>query len=88
MFKKIHESHMGINKCKSRARDVLFWIGMASQIEDFIRKFSIYQEYQKVQRKEPMIETDLPERTWSKVAADIFHMKVNTYLLLVDYYSK
>jgi hypothetical protein len=88
MLKKIHESHMGINKCKSRARDVLFWIGMASQIEDFIRKFSIYQEYQKVQRKEPMIETDLPERTWSKVAADIFHMKVNTYLLLVDYYSK
>jgi hypothetical protein len=55
MLKQIHESHMGVNKCKSRARDVLFWIGMASQIEDFIRKFSIYQEYQKVQSKEPMI---------------------------------
>jgi hypothetical protein len=69
MLKKIHESHMGINKCKSRARDVLFWIGMASQIEDFISKCSICQEYQKVQSKELMIETDLPERTWSKVAA-------------------
>jgi hypothetical protein len=43
MLKKIHESHMGINKCK---RDVLFWIGMASQIEDFISKCSICQEYQ------------------------------------------
>ena len=79
MLKKIYESHMGINKCKSRANDVLFWIGMASQIEDFISKCSICQEYQKIQSKEPMIETDLPERSWSKVAADIFHMKDNYY---------
>ena len=32
---------MGINKWKSKASDVLFWIGMASQIEDFISKCSI-----------------------------------------------
>ena len=35
-----------------------------------------------------MIETDLPERPWSKVAADIIHMKDNDHLLLMDYYSK
>jgi hypothetical protein len=79
---------MGINKCKSRASDVLFWIGMASHIEDFISKCSICQEYQKVQSNEPMIETDLPEKPWSKVAADLFHMKYNDHLLLMDYYSK
>ena len=79
---------MGINKCKSRASDVLFWIGMASHIEDFISKCSICQEYQKVQSKELMIETDLPEKPWSKVAADLFHMKYNDHLLLMDYYSK
>jgi hypothetical protein len=61
---------------------------MASQIEDFISKCSICQEYQKVQSKEPMIETDLPERPWSKVAADIIHMKDNDHLLLMDYYYK
>jgi len=88
MLTKIHESHMGINKCKSRARDILFWNGMASQIEDLISKCSICQENQKSQSKEPMITAELPERPWSKVAADIFHLNDNNYMLIVDYYSK
>jgi len=28
MLEKIHVSHMGIVKCKRRAKDVLFWPGM------------------------------------------------------------
>ncbi|VDI06076.1 Hypothetical predicted protein [Mytilus galloprovincialis] len=88
MLNKIHESHMGINKCKARARYVLFWNGMAAQIKDFISKCSTCQENQKEQTKEPMIESELPERPWSKVAADIFHLDGNDYILIVDYYSK
>lgn len=60
---------------------------MASQIEDLISKCSICQENQKSQSKEPMITAELPERPWSKVAADIFHLNDN-YMLIVDYYSK
>ncbi|CAC5402739.1 unnamed protein product [Mytilus coruscus] len=37
MLDKIHESHLGIVKCKSRARDVLFWIGMGQDIEDKVK---------------------------------------------------
>ena len=33
MLAIIHESYLGINKCKSRARDSLFWISMASKVE-------------------------------------------------------
>lgn len=33
MLDKIHESHLGIVKCKARARDVLFWIGMSGDIK-------------------------------------------------------
>ena len=33
MLEKIHGSHQGIVKSKQRAQDVLFWPGMATQIE-------------------------------------------------------
>ena len=33
MLKLIYGSRLGIDKCKRQARDVLYWPGMASQIE-------------------------------------------------------
>ena len=36
MLSQIHESHLGITKCKQRARELLFCPGMASQIEEQI----------------------------------------------------
>ena len=33
MLKKIHNAHLGIEKCKRRARDILFWPGMNAEIE-------------------------------------------------------
>jgi len=35
-LKHIHNSHLGIEKCKCRARDVLFWPGMTSQMQEMI----------------------------------------------------
>ena len=36
MLHKIHSSHLGVEKCKRRARDVMFWPGMAAQIQDTV----------------------------------------------------
>ena len=41
MLDRIHESHQGIVKYKQRARDILFWSGMLSQIEDKVFKCTI-----------------------------------------------
>lgn len=41
MLQRIHESHLGIVKYKERARDVMFWPGMAKQIEDVVLKCAI-----------------------------------------------
>ena len=55
MLERIHQDHMGIEKSKRRARDVLYWPGMNSQISDKIAKCSICLEHQKQNTKEPMI---------------------------------
>lgn len=42
----VHESHLGIVKCKSRARECMYWPGMAVQIEDKVSKCHICAEVQ------------------------------------------
>ena len=43
----IHESHFGIEKCKSRARDVVYWPGMSTAIERMVAKVSVCLNYQR-----------------------------------------
>lgn len=38
--------------------------------------------------REPMIPSDLPNRTWGRVRADLFNLHGTTYLVVVDYYSR
>ncbi|CAC5401780.1 unnamed protein product [Mytilus coruscus] len=88
MLDKIHESHLGIVKSKSRARDVLFWIGMGQDIEDKVKACGLCAQHQSLNAKEPMLMPEIPERPWSKLATDLFEYQKQHYLLVVDYYSK
>ena len=85
MLDRIHESHQGIVKCKQRARDILFWPGMSSQIED---KCSICNQFQRAQPKESMVIQELTDRLWAKIGSDLFEFNGAHYPLSVDYNSK
>ena len=88
MLDLIHQSHLGIVKCISRAKEVLFWIGMGQDIERKVRSCGICAEYQNQNAKEPMLTPEIPDRPWSKLGIDLFELKSNNYLLVVDYLSK
>ena len=45
MLKQIHRSHIGIEGCLRRAREVLYWPPMNSKVKDFVSKCSICQSY-------------------------------------------
>ncbi|KAK3084719.1 hypothetical protein FSP39_017965 [Pinctada imbricata] len=85
---KLHESHLGIVKTKQRAREIIFWPGMTSNIEDVIQKCATCNKFQRSNPHQPLIPQEIPDLPWSKVGADLFHFKNNEYLLCVDYYSK
>ena len=87
MVKLLHQSHMGMVLMKRRARDVMFWNGMNSLIDELVSKCDTCLRHRNNQPKEPMMMHPIPDRPWSKVGADIFELNGKHYLLLVDYYS-
>ena len=88
MLQRIHQGHLGRDKCLTTAKEVLFWPGMSKQIIDMVSRCETCNEYQKSQQKEPMIGHDVPILPWEKVGTDIFQFDGKNYLLIVDYYSR
>ena len=88
MLQRIHQGHMGIEKSKRRARDVLYWPGMNSQISGTISRCTICLEHQRQNTKEPMISSRIPSKNWEMVATDLFTWDKSEYLIVVDYHSR
>ncbi len=71
ILESIHASHLGMEKCKARARPVLYWPGMSQDIEDTVDKCIIHRKYRKNHQREPMIQHGIPDRPSAKVGSDI-----------------
>ncbi|XP_061876955.1 uncharacterized protein K02A2.6-like [Entelurus aequoreus] len=84
---RIHEGHLGIEKCKRRARESVFWPGLNKDIETLINKCETCQKHRNKQSKEPMVVAEVPTAPWHKVGMDLFHLRGKDYLAVVDYYS-
>ena len=84
----VHSSHLGIEKCKRIARDLLYWPGMNQQIADMACKCDTCNMYRNSQAKEPLKSHELPERPWQTIAEDLLEVDKQEYVVMVDYYSK
>ena len=36
ILKLIHEGHLGLNKCKMRAKETVYWLGINEQLEHLV----------------------------------------------------
>ncbi len=88
MLGLIHESHLGIEKCKARAREVAYWPGMSNQIHEHVLKCKVCEKFRSSNVKQPMLSHPTPDRPWQKLAADIFQFGPYDYLVVTDYYSR
>ena len=84
---KIHQGHQGIQRCRLRAQHSVWWPGVSTQVKEKVQNCSICSELSPGQY-EPMIPSTLPDRPWQRIGADLFHLNGNTYLLVVDYFSR
>lgn len=84
----LHESHMGIEKTKMKARLTVYWPNINADIENIVNKCSICEKYRNCNVKEPLEPHSVPELPFEKVGIDILESQGKPYLVLVDYYSK
>ena len=88
LLRTIHEGHLIIVKCKSRARTVVYWPGLSSDIENIVSNCSSCIKYSASNQKETLLPHSVPERPWEVVGSEIMTLKGRDYLVVVDYYSK
>ena len=84
---KLHAGHFGINSCLRRARELVFWPGMSSDIRQTIERCSTCAMYCDRQAAEPLVMNEVPERPYATVACDLFTIQGRDYLVTVDCYS-
>ena len=75
---RLHEGHQSITKCRARAKISVWRLGLSKQMEDLVHGC----------RTEPLIPSVTPERPWQTVGTNLFHLEGNTYILVVDYFSR
>jgi hypothetical protein len=87
MKRRIHLGHLGINSCLRRARDVVFWPGMTSEIRQYVESCTVCATVCDKQPAETLIMHDTCNRPWEKVGTDLFTIQDRNYLVTVDYCS-
>ena len=87
MLNLIHTGHLGITKCRARARAAIWWPGLSSNIETITTQCNTCSKLRPTPR-EPLVPSSFPSRPWECIGMDLFEFKDQTYLLVVDYYSR
>lgn len=88
MLSRIHDGHLGVSKCRERAKSSIWWPSLSSEIREVVSRCDHCQRKRPAQPSEPLNPTALPERPFQMVGADLCDYKGHNYLVLVDYFSR
>ncbi|XP_060073561.1 uncharacterized protein K02A2.6-like [Ylistrum balloti] len=84
----LHVGHFGIEKTKLRARSIVYWHGMNTDIADMISRCSTCMDMRNNNQKEPLKPTPVPSGPWQVVGTDLFSWNQSDFLIVTDYYSR
>ena len=84
MLQKVHVGHLGQEKCKKRARQVIFWPKINQDIDRMVVSCNTCLTYRDRQTPEPLLPHPVVKGPWEKVASDLFEFDKKQYLLIVD----
>ena len=68
---KIHMGHQGIERCRMRVRELVWWPGVTSQMAQMVQNCEVCSK-EACYRKEPTFKFELPDYPWQVIGADLF----------------
>ena len=90
ILNQIHDSHLGLKKCKLCAMQSVYWPGINDQLKQLVLNCQLCLKCSRSKKKQDTnlsLGQEIPLFPWTKLATDLFHFEGNSYLLLVDYTS-
>lgn len=87
VLNRLHAAHCGAEKIKHRARGVMCWPNMASDIEVLAKTCQVCEKHKHQNERLAMFNHDIPFLSWQVVGADLFYHEGREFLILVDFYS-
>ncbi|XP_031335291.1 uncharacterized protein K02A2.6-like [Photinus pyralis] len=84
---KLHNGHQGISKCRSLAKQSVWWPGLSTQLEELVKNCVSCIKDQ-LDPVEPLIPSELPQRPWQVVGTDLLKLSGQWFLIVADYYSR
>ncbi|XP_030828454.1 uncharacterized protein K02A2.6-like [Strongylocentrotus purpuratus] len=87
ILERLHQGHLGITKCRARARDSVWWPGLSKSLEDMISS-CLTCAIHRQEVREPLMSSSFPSRPWERLGMDLFELKGKSFLIVVDYYSR
>ena len=88
ILSQLHSSHMGVEKTRLLVCKSVYWVNMNATMENEVKHCATCLEYQKTQPQEKTTSYEVLAKPWEVVGADIFMIKNEIMLCIVDYYSK
>lgn len=84
VLQRLHSSHQGIGRTRSRARQSVYWPGIDNDIKNIVEACKDCHELLPSQQKEPFMSEEEPSRPFESTSGDYFSHAGKTYLIYVD----
>jgi len=85
---KLHADHMGFEKTLDKAKQVVYWPFMSNDIKNYVMSCESCNKPKRANIKEPLLPHQITERPYCKLGVDFAEVAGQTYLMVIDYYSK
>ena len=85
---QIHQGHQGIEACRSRAREFVFWVNINNDLKEMVEKCDICQSQQNSTTSIQKYVSEVPPHPWHTLGSDLFYFQRIDFLVVVDYFFK
>lgn len=87
ILERIHEGHMGIVKCRRRAKESVWWPNCSVDIQSMVSNCPTCRENRN-NKSEPLLMSQCPKNPWESISVDLLKFSGKWYMVIQDYYSR